>query len=112
MEFVETDEPTSKPPIALIDSNPQLNTVIAEGVKELRKSTAGIELLIKFGRSIRNPDKGNKETAPFIAWDGEGITEVVDNRKRHHYCLFGASDGTETRAPEGRGLSTIDDSRQ
>jgi len=108
VDFIETDEPSSKRAVSFKVSDEELNTVLAEGVKELRKTGPGIDLLIKFGRSIRNPDKGNRETAPFIAWDGEGITELVNGRKRHHYILFGASDGTETRAPEGRGLSTIE----
>ena len=107
MEFVDYDTEPLKPAVPLVDSLSDVDRVLTENVAKLRKTGEGLDLLIKMGRSVRN-SSGNPETRPFIAWDGEGITVLRNDRKRHDYVLFGASDGTETRAPEGRGLSTIE----
>ena len=103
MQFVDCGDEPGKKLFELVDSTDEIDRVLTGNVNLLRQSGEGQELLLKFGRSIRN-SQGDTAVRPFIAWDGEGITL----NGRHDYVLFGASDGTEARAPEGRGLTTIE----
>lgn len=110
MDFIEYDDEPVKPAKELAESAPFVDAVLSSGVAEMRKTGPGLDLLIIMGKSVRN-SRGDSATRPFIAWDGEGITVAAINRPsrlRHDYVLFGASDGTETRSPEGRGLTTIE----
>lgn len=60
-------------------------TDVKTHVHELKKTYAGRQALRAVGRK-------DSRAFPFVAWDGEGITDEYGD---HHYVLFGASDGTE-----------------
>lgn len=69
-------------------------------VHELRKTRAGRAVL----RANGNTRHGRKDVTlrSFVAWDGEGYNDAAG---KHHYMLFGASDGTKVTSPS---LGTMD----